>query len=194
MARAIMACGPLKIKEGPANLHGLCCAVIGQQLSTVVAATIAGRFSEKFGAGDDFDARKVLKASHEELRSPGLSNAKASTVRAAAELWTARRLSPEKLASMPDAEIIELLTEIKGVGPWTVKMLLMFRLRRPDVLPHEDLGLRTGMRELYGLPDLPTRDEIEAIALPWAPWRSIGTWYCWEWLRVHPPKRTKASE
>lgn len=194
MARAIKACGPLKIEARPANLHGLCCAVIGQQLSTVVAATIAGRFSDQFGSGDAFDARKVMKATHEELRAPGLSNAKASTVRAAAELWTARRLSPDKLAAMEDDAIIELLTQIKGVGPWTVKMLLMFRLRRPDVLPHEDLGLRTGMRELYGLNDLPTRDETEAIAAPWAPWRSIGTWYCWEWLRVHPPKRSKSQE
>lgn len=192
LARAIHACGPLKMDEGrPADLHALCCAVIGQQLSTVVAATIARRFSEKYGSGRDFDVRKVLKATHEDLRAPGLSNAKASTVRAATELWTAKRLSPEKLAALPDDEIIELLTQIKGVGPWTVKMLLMFRLRRPDVLPHEDLGFRTGMRELYGLPDLPTRQEVETISAPWAPWRSIGTWYCWEWLRVYPPKRTK---
>ncbi len=182
MAEAIRRCGPFALPRRPANIEALCGAIIGQQLSTTVAAAIRARFAAAFGTGTRFDAGRILAATHEELMAPGLSNAKARAVRAACEFWVEHRLTPSRLDRMEDVDILDLLTQIKGVGPWTVKMILIFRLGRPDVLPVEDLGLRAGLRALHGLPALPPRDWVEQVAEPWRPWRSVGTWYCWRWL------------
>lgn len=189
MAEAIRRCGPFELPQRPADLEALCGAIIGQQLSTTVASAIRARFGQAFGTGRAFSASRVLAASHEELLAPGLSNAKARAVREACEFWIANRLSPARLAKLEDDAIVDLLTQIKGVGPWTVKMILIFRLGRPDVLPVEDLGLRAGLKSLHSLDGLPTRDWVEQAAEPWRPWRSVGTWYCWRWLHFEAEQR-----
>jgi len=88
----------------------------------------------------------------------------------------------EQLAALTDAEIIERLTVVKGIGVWTVQMFLMFALRRPDVLPVGDLGIRNAMRVAYGLSDLPKPAEMEAIAVRWRPYCTVASWYLWRSL------------
>lgn len=180
LARVIDSAGPFRIREKPADLQAFCRAVIGQQLSTIVAGHIAARFNDL--VGEPFTPRRILRLSEEQLRGAGLSRAKAATIRELATFWQRERLSHERLEQMPDTEILDSLTRVKGIGPWTVKMILIFCLRRADVLPHEDLGLRAGIRKIDGLDDIPTHKEAIARAAAWTPWSSIATWYCWRAL------------
>lgn len=182
LARAIALCEPVAIPGRPATLHSLCAAVIGQQLSMASARAIRGRFNARFGDEGSLDPAELLRAPEEELRGLGLSRGKMETIRAAAAHWQAEGLAPERLAAMTDEAVIETLTAIKGIGPWTAKMVLIFSLRRADVLPHEDLGVRMGMRALYSMRQEPKRDRIEKVAEAWRPHRTLGAWYCWRWL------------
>lgn len=184
LARAIDAVGPFRLPNNPANLDELCRSIIGQQLSVVVASAIEKRFTALVGDLGSQPASHLLNFSVEQLRAVGLSNAKARTVHALAEFWVAENLTEERLAEMPDDELIALLTQVKGIGPWTVKMFLIFCLRRPDVLPQEDLGLRAGLRKVHGLSEMPTQKEVPTLAAPWGPWSTVGTWYCWQYLKV----------
>lgn len=184
LARAMDAVGPFRLTSNPANLDELCRSIIGQQLSVVVASAIEKRFSALVGDLSRKPPTHLLKFSVEQLRAVGLSNAKARTVHALAEFWAAEELTEERLAAMPDDELIALLTQVKGIGPWTVKMFLIFCLRRPDVLPQEDLGLRAGLRKIHGLGEMPTQKEVPALAAAWGPWSTVGTWYCWQYLKV----------
>ena len=88
----------------------------------------------------------------------------------------------KRLPDMDDADIIAALTQVHGIGPWTAEMFLMFSLGRPDILPVGDYGLRAGVQKHYQLPDLPKKDALQALAEPWRPFRSIGTWYIWRSL------------
>jgi DNA-3-methyladenine glycosylase II len=190
LARAIALCGPVAIPGRPATLHSLCTAVIGQQLSMASARAISARFTARFGDGHSLDPAELLRAPEEDLRGLGLSRGKMETIRAAAAHWRDTGLTPERLAAMPDDAVIETLTAIRGIGPWTAKMVLIFSLRRADVLPHEDLGVRVGMRALYRMRDEPERDRIEKVAEAWRPYRTVGAWYCWRWLdRMKRPAR-----
>ncbi|MCC6546753.1 DNA-3-methyladenine glycosylase 2 family protein [Candidatus Sumerlaeota bacterium] len=186
LARAIDHVGGFAMPTSrPATLYSLCRAIIGQQLSTTVAGRIAERFVAACGQGEDIAPKVVLKLSDEQLRAVGLSGAKARSVRSLAEFWHREELTHESLEAMPDDELIDYLTQVKGIGPWTVKMILIFCLRRPDVLPHEDLGVRAGIKKIYRLDQLPTPKETITIAEKWAPYRSVASWYCW---RVLPLK------
>lgn len=182
MAHAIETTGAFTLEDRAANLHDLCVAIIGQQVSIHAARAIAGRFSARFGDATHFEPRAVLAAPVEELRACGLSRAKAETVPQLVRMWTDNGLSAESFDHLTDAQIHELFETVKGIGPWTVKMFLIFTLRRPDVLPHEDLGVRLGMKHLYRMRAEPKRPRIEQVARKWAPYRSVGTWYCWRWL------------
>ncbi len=184
LARAIAAVGKFRLVTKPATLHSLCTAIIGQQLSIIVAARIVERFTALGGGLDDFTPDHVLSLTDEQLRGAGLSGAKVRAVRSLSEFWIAHKLTPKKLAALPDQDLIDLLVQVKGIGPWTAKMFLIFALRRPDVLAHEDLGLRMGIRDIYGMEELPTRQETETISAPWAPWRTVATWYVWQYIPI----------
>ena len=125
-------------------------------------------------------ATALGKLPDEDLRAAGLSAAKVRSLR---DLAIKRRAglvpSRDKLAAMDDEEILECLTAVRGVGPWTVQMLLMFGLGRPDVLPDTDLGIRKGYARAFGLDGLPRPSEIRARAERWRPWRSAASWYLW---------------
>jgi len=177
--------GPFDLPGKPATLYQFCRAVLGQQLSTTVAATIADRFRAVAGDDETLTPDTVLRQSDETLRGVGLSAAKVRTVRGLAEFWAAHDLSADRLASLPDEEIIEMMTQVKGIGPWTVKMILIFCLRRPDVLPTEDLGVRVGFQRLHGLERQPTPKELTEAAEAWRPWRTLGSWYCWQLLKLN---------
>ncbi len=154
--------------------------IISQQLSTKAAASIRNKFVALFG-GVFPSPEVILTKNVEDLRAVGLSRAKATYVRDIAEHVLGGRLNFDDLDELSDAEVIAKLTDVKGVGVWTAHMFLMFCMGRPDVLPVGDLGIRNGMRKLYGLSNLPTPEEMEAIATRnnWHPYASIASWYVW---------------
>jgi DNA-3-methyladenine glycosylase II len=185
LARAMKLIGPFRLRPAqPATFYSFCRAILGQQLSTVVAGRIAERFVALMGEGKEATPRGVLRLKDEELRGAGLSGAKVASVRALATFWERERVTPERLARMPDQELIDFVTQVKGVGPWTAKMVLIFCLRRPNVLPHEDLGVRVGMKRIYGLEEVPPAKDVLERAAPWSPWSTVAAWYCWEVLRM----------
>ncbi len=162
----------------------LVAGVIYQQISIKAAASIYHKFCMFLG-GQDYDAKTILKSTHDQLRSCGLSNQKANYVRNIAIFFTDKKLENYDWAKSTDEEIIENLTEIKGVGVWTVQMLLMFYLERPDVFPVKDLGVQMAMKGLYGITE-EKRDlekKITEIAETWKPYRTVASKYMWAWKR-----------
>ncbi|HEX5005414.1 MAG TPA: hypothetical protein VFV65_08855 [Gemmatimonadales bacterium] len=155
-------------------------AIVYQQLSGKAAATIHGRVRALFPPRRNLDPRAVLEMPEERMRGAGLSRAKL----AAARDLAARALdgvvpTAAALRRMPDDEIIERLTTVRGVGTWTVQMLLIFRLGRPDVLPVHDLGIQKGFQLTYRTRQRPKPDRIEREARKWRPFRSVASWYLW---------------
>ncbi len=184
MAHAIETVGEkFPLSQRPATLHLFCASIIGQSISMRAAETIVGRFDELMGGRDpNLAAETVLSKSIEELRAVGLNGTKAGAIHGIATWWHDRCPTPEDLRRMDDDTLLREWTAIRGIGPWTAKMFLIFGLRRPDVLPHEDLGVREGLVRLYGLDERPNRAATEEIAQIWAPWRTVGVVYVWQYL------------
>jgi 3-methyladenine DNA glycosylase/8-oxoguanine DNA glycosylase len=165
-------------------------AVVYQQLSGKAAGTIHGRVLALFPNKDHPDPEDLLAASPEALRAAGLSRQKIAAVKDVAQ----KRLDgviPEarKLTRMKDEEIIERLTQARGVGRWTVEMYLMFTLGRPDVLPIDDLGVRKGAEKLYRRKFTPK--ELGKYGLRWAPFRSAAAWHLWRFVDTQTPDASK---
>lgn len=154
-------------------------SIVYQQLSGKVAGTIHGRFEALF-SDQGPNAAEAVHLSVAELRAVGLSNNKALSVLDLAEHVCSGSLpKPRKMASLDDAAIIENLCRVRGIGPWTVQMHLMFTLGRPDVMPATDLGIQKGVQHAYHLPSLPKPDEVLATTKHLAPYRSVASWYLW---------------
>lgn len=158
-------------------------SIIGQQLSIKAAASIKHRFRELFG-GIFPTPEMILKKTPEELRTTGLSGAKAIYIRDLAQHIKDGKVRFDKIASQSNETIIAELTDVKGIGVWTVHMFLIFCIGRLDVLPVGDLGIRNGVQKLYGLKGLPTPDQIIEIAeqYKWHPYESVASWYVWHSL------------
>ena len=124
----------------------------------------------------------ILKLRIERMRRLGLSQQKTTYIRELAKHTKRGSVSFEVLPQMNDAEVIGHLTKVKGIGVWTAQMFLMFALRRPDVLPVADLGIRIAMKKAWDLPDLPKPPEMEQMAARWHPWASVASWYLWRSL------------
>jgi DNA-3-methyladenine glycosylase II len=170
----------------PGDAYGaLLRAIVGQQLSTKAARTIFERLTGLFG-GRTPTPRELLDAHPELLRGAGLSRAKVAYLRDLAENVEDGDLDLERLAELPDAEVSAQLTAVKGLGPWTVDMFLIFHLGRPDVLPVGDLGIRRAVQLAYGLDALPDAAELERIAETWRPHRSLACLYLWRSLDNAP--------
>jgi len=152
--------------------------VIGQQISSKAAASIAGKLTAAAG-GPPIPVRRLAKLTDAQFQACGVSGPKRRTLRAVCEYAAANPDFLPGLAEREDDLLREQLTAIKGIGPWTVDMFLMFGLCRPDVLPVGDFGLRAGVRDEFGLKALPTATQLEEIAAPWRPYRSVATWYFW---------------
>ncbi|MEM0962426.1 MAG: DNA-3-methyladenine glycosylase 2 family protein [Bacteroidota bacterium] len=162
------------------TLSALLRSIIYQQLSTKAAATIHGRVLTAFGDGDHLDVDLLADAPDEDLRACGLSRAKTRAVRDLVGRQRNGTLpSRDDLLRMTDAEVASALTAVRGVGPWTAQMVLIFNLGRPDVWPVADLGVQEGLRIVKSLSDRPTAREMAPLGEPYAPWRSIAAWYCW---------------
>ncbi|GAB4416866.1 MAG: DNA-3-methyladenine glycosylase [Bryobacter sp.] len=154
-----------------------------QQLSGKAAATIFGRLTAAAGVRT-LSPAAVLALPHPTLRAAGLSNQKAAYLLDLAEKTANRQIRFSRYSKLSDEEIVAELTQVKGVGVWTVQMFLMFALERLDVFPVLDLGVRKGMERVYEIPATAKPPEHEAIAERWRPYRSIGSWYMWRALEL----------
>lgn len=181
LQRWIEEIGPCRLEVRPRPLfQALLRSVVYQQLSGTAASTIHGRVLDHFG-GRVPTPSEFLSASEEALRSCGLSAAKRRTLTSLAEKMRAGTLPDETaLREMSDEAVLQALTVVWGIGPWTVQMVLIFTLGRPDVLPATDLGVRAGIKRVDGLDAYPSPGEVRARGEAWSPWRSVATWYLWQ--------------
>jgi DNA-3-methyladenine glycosylase II len=159
-------------------------AIISQQLSSKAAATIARRFDALFAGVPT--AAGVAAVSDEQLRGVGLSSQKIRYMRDLCARVDEGSLPLRRLETLADAEVIDTLTQVKGIGRWTAEMFLMFRLHRPDVLPVGDLGIVKAVQRAYGLRRAPDAARLEKIGEPWRPYRSVACWYLWASLDNTP--------
>jgi DNA-3-methyladenine glycosylase II len=160
-------------------------AIVGQQLSTKAAASIWEKVLAVFG-GKTPTPKQIIEADPQDLRDAGLSWSKVAYVRDLAEHILDGELDVKSLDELPDEEVIEALTAVKGIGRWTAEMFLIFSLGRPDVMPVGDLGIRRGAQLAFGLDELPEFDELERMAEPWRPHRTLASLYLWRSLHNTP--------
>ncbi len=180
LAAIIEKIGTCKISYGEPTFDSVAESIVYQQLNGKAAATIFNRFVDL--AGLPLTPEGILELTEAEMRSAGLSKQKASYIRSLAELTQSGFLDFTLLPAMTDDEVITHLTRVKGVGPWTAQMFLMFSLRRPDVLPTGDYGIQAAMRKHYRKRKMPKPAEMEKIARPWVPYRTVACWYLWRSL------------
>jgi DNA-3-methyladenine glycosylase II len=187
---------------GPPDFHNLAEAIVYQQLNGKAAETIFGRFTAL--AGDPVTPEGISKLTDEQMRGVGLSKQKSSYLKDLAAKTAAGVLDFARLSKLPDEEVIEHLTQVKGIGVWTAQMFLMFSLKRENVLPTGDFGVRMAMYKHYlamrrakaaqgaSAPKkgrkkkikLPTPQQMEKIAKCWEPYRSVACWYLWRSLDI----------
>lgn len=164
-------------------------SIVSQQLSVKAAAAIMARLTALFGDGR-VTPEGLARLGEEELRAAGLSRAKVRAVREVAAAFVAGEVSAERLTSLSEAEFVAEITKLRGIGPWTAEMLLIFSLGRPDIFSVGDLGLRNAVARHYGV-DREDRDAIREIASRWSPWRSVACHYLWKSLDNTPVQAAK---
>jgi DNA-3-methyladenine glycosylase II len=190
LASIITRVGPYRITYRDPSFEALARAIVFQQLSTKAASTIYGRLQE--AAGGALTPEAIQNLSVGEMRRAGLSQQKVGYIRDLAEHALGGKLDFERLPTMADEEVITVLTDIKGIGVWTAHMFLLFALRRPNVLPTGDLGVRTAIQRAYKKRKLPLPKHIEKLAENWHPYCSVASWYLWRSLEFNkrPAKKT----
>jgi DNA-3-methyladenine glycosylase II len=168
-------------------------SIVYQQLSGKAAATIWRRVREVFGSPKFLEPKRVLATADEVLRAAGLSRNKTAALKHLAQK-TIDGIVPtaRALAKMSDEEIIERLTTVRGIGRWTVEMLLLFDLARPDVWPIADLGVRKGFAKTFGKRKLPTPKQLMKLGEKWRPYRSVAAWYMWRALDTKTPRANRS--
>lgn len=186
MRSIVKAVGPCALKPGARgdNFTTICRAIVGQQLSAKAAETIWQRVCALHPNGRKIRPEDIAAAADDALRATGLSNAKVIYVKDLASRVSSGALSINALSRKNDDRIISELTAVKGVGRWTAEMFLIFKLGRPDVWPVDDLAIRNAVKRAYGLE--PTKVNMDAVAEPWRPWRSVASWYLWRSLALPP--------
>jgi DNA-3-methyladenine glycosylase II len=191
LAAVIEQVGPCRMKYIDPTFHSLVRSIVYQQLSGGAAATIFGRLVA--ATSDPVRPETVLALSFDQMRALGLSKQKATYVRDLAAKTAAGEVLFERLRRLSDQRIIDTLTQVKGIGVWTVHMFLIFALRRPNVLPTGDLGIRNAVQRIYGLKVPPAPRDIEKIAARWHPYCSIASWYLWRSLELPNSKSAGAA-
>jgi DNA-3-methyladenine glycosylase II len=174
--------GPPTIRPRRDAVQSLARAIVGQQLSGAAASTIWSRVLALYPKGRFPGAAGLLATSDADLRAAGLSAAKTASLKDLARHVIEKKLLPARLPRATDAEIGAMLLPVRGIGPWSVDMFLMFALARPDVLPVGDLGVRKGMQRHFRLRALPEAPRMLQLARPWQPYRTVGAWYMWRIL------------
>jgi DNA-3-methyladenine glycosylase II len=191
LAALIDAVGPLEDSRAGrpdrADHYGaLVRTIVGQQLSVHAARAIYGRLTDQFGGRPPTPA-EILDADPEAMRAAaGLSRAKVGFLRSLAEHVLGGELELERLDELSDEDVTAELVAVKGLGPWSADMFLMFHLERPDVVAVGDLGIRRAIERAYGLDDLPDAATVERIAEPWRPYRTLACRYLWRSLANEP--------
>lgn len=181
MARLVATHGPMRLGPRPRvadRFERLAEAIAYQQLAGAAAAAIWGRVVALTAPGP-FDPPAVLALSDEQLRGAGLSRAKVAALRDLAHKVDDGSVALHRLGRMSDDEVVAELTQVRGIGPWSAHMVLLFDLHRLDVWPTGDYGVRAGFGIAYGLTDIPTPRELEAHGDALRPYRSVAAWYCW---------------
>ena len=174
--------GPCRMEYGPAEFSSLAEAIVYQQLNGKAAVTIVTRFAAR--AGEPLTPEGILKLSDEQLRSVGLSKQKSAYLKDLSAKTAAGLLDFSRLPELTDEEVIQHLTQVKGIGVWTAHMFLMFSLRRPNVLPTGDYGVQVAIKKHYKKRKLPKPKDMEKIARVWEPYRSVACWYMWRSLDI----------
>jgi DNA-3-methyladenine glycosylase II len=174
--------GPCRMEFGPADFASVAESIVYQQLNGKAAETIFDRFAAL--AGEPITPKGILKLSDAQLRSVGLSKQKSTYLKDLAAKTAEGLLDFSRLPELPDEEVIEHLTQVKGIGVWTAHMFLMFSLGRPNILPTGDYGIQTAVKKHYRKRELPKPKEMEKIARAWKPYRSIACWYLWRSLDI----------
>ncbi len=189
--RAHGACGLVPEKSRP-PFQSLAQAIAHQQLNGTAAQTILGRFIKLFPGRKFPRPEDLASVSDEAIRAAGFSFAKIAALRdLAAKSLDGTVPSSRIIMKLDDAEIIERLTAVRGVGQWTVEMLLIFQLGRPDVLPADDFGVRNGFRVAYGLDEMPKPKELLVHGERWRPHRTVAAWYLWRAADAAKEKKAK---
>lgn len=174
--------GPFRMQYGTPEFGSLAEAIVYQQLNGKAAETIFKRFAAL--AGEPLTPEGILKLSDEQLRAAGLSKQKAMYLKDLAAKTAAGILDFTKLPELPDEQVIEHLTQVKGIGVWTAHMFLIFSLRRLNVLPTGDYGVQMALKRHYRKRKLPKPKDMEKIARAWEPYRSVACWYMWRSLDI----------
>ena len=177
LAEIIDRVGPCAFAFREATFETLARSITFQLISTKAAATIFARLHK--AVGRRFTANAFLKLTPEQLRACGLTRQKMAALTDLAERVARREIKFRSLGTLEDEAIVQLLSQVRGVGVWTAQMFLMFGLRRPNVMPLADLGLRNAVRKAYGLSEMPSAAVLTKIAEKWHPYCSIATWYLW---------------
>lgn len=172
--------GDYRIQFRDPDFETLVKSIVYQQLSGRVASLIFGRLAD--AVGGRLTPEAILKMRPSRMRKLGLSGQKTAYIRDLARHTRDGKVVFEELPDLPDSEVIERLTQVKGIGVWTAHMFLMFALRRHDVLPVGDLGIRNAIRKAYNLAEMPAPGEVESIAARWRPYCTVASWYLWRSL------------
>src|SRR5438132_5472882 len=180
--------GPCTLQTDRKHFQLLVRAIVSQQISWRAAVAISGRLLALL-APDPLTPEAILRRTEKELQSAGLSAAKIRYVRDLADKTADGTVPLRRLARLSDDQVIEALTQVKGIGVWTAQMFLIFSLGRLDILPVDDFGLRAGVQRQYGLKELPPRKQLHELGEPWRPYRSIATWYIWRSLGPVPQSK-----
>ena len=179
LGQIIERVGPCTIQYAEPDFETLVRSIVFQQLNGKAARAIFARFKGAVGDGSCMAPGEILALPAEKMRALGLSQRKVEYVRDLAEKTRAGVIEFTSLARLSDAEVIEHLTAVKGVGVWTAHMFLLFALRRPDILATGDFGIRSAVRKAYRLRKLPTPARVEKLGAKWHPHCSVACWYLW---------------
>jgi DNA-3-methyladenine glycosylase II len=191
LAAIIERVGPFAMSYREPAFESLARSIVFQQLNGRAALTIWNRLEEK--TGSPVTPESVLKLRMPTLRKIGLSRQKSSYLRDLAKRAAAGEIDFKSLPSLTDEEVIAALTHVKGIGVWTAQMFLMFALRRPNVLPTADFGIRAAMQRHYRLRSMPEPKRMHKIAKAWHPYCSIACWYLWRSMDVAAAEKAKAA-
>jgi 3-methyladenine DNA glycosylase/8-oxoguanine DNA glycosylase len=191
LARVIDSIGPFTLEPRSGSFAALARSIFFQQLAGPAARAILKRVLDLLGTDDErfFAPEQFLAATDEDLRAAGLSRQKLAYLRHLAEKFASGELREDEFTALDDEEVITRVASVKGIGRWTAEMFLIFSLGRPDVLPVDDLGVRRGFQQTYGLDGPPSPEQMRSIAETWRPFRTMGTWYMWRSLGVALPEQ-----
>jgi DNA-3-methyladenine glycosylase II len=173
--------GDCRLRPARDRFQLLVRSIVSQQISTSAARTIHGRI-EQLAAPGPLTPKSLLAIGHDKLRAAGASPQKAGYLLDLAAKADGGAVRLSTLGRLDDEQVVAELIQVKGIGRWTAQMFLIFGLGRLDVFPHDDLGVRSALKSLHQLPDLPDKADSHRLAEAWRPFATIGSWYCWRSL------------